>query len=123
MASECHALADVLDYSILLKHDLETLLKQVIPIQIMTDSKSLFDVIIKSTKTAERKLIIDIAACREAYERHKKRCIAHIKSQYNLADCFTKIMLPTQLMEVMKTAYLSHPVEQWMIRTETNKNT
>ncbi len=65
LASECHALADCFDFAMMMKHDLEALFRQVIPLQMMTDSKSLFDVILKSTKTAERRLMIDVAACRE----------------------------------------------------------
>lgn len=116
IASECHALADAFDYAFMLKHDLEVLLQQPIPIQMLTDSKGLFDVIVKAGKTAERRLMIDIAACRQAYERHEIGDIAFTRSEYNLADCMTKIMHPAQLMNVMRTAHLEHPVEQWIIR-------
>eukprot|EP00171_Calliarthron_tuberculosum_P008498 IDg8498t1 len=111
MASECHALADAFDYSFMLKFDLESMLQQEIPLQIFTDSRSLFDVIVKATKTSERRLMIDVAACREAYERHEIADIGLIRSEHNLADCFTKVMLPVQLMIVMATAKLNHPVE------------
>ncbi len=119
LASERHALADAFDYAYMLKHDLESLLRRNVPIQMFTDCKSLFDVIVKASRTAERRLIIDIAACREAYERHEIADIGFLRSGFNLADCMTKIMRPTQLMEVMQTAHLEHPVEQWVIRRTT----
>ncbi len=87
----------------------------------LTDGKSLFDVIVKSAKTAERRLMIDVAACREAFDRHEIADIGLIRSEYNLADCMTKIMLPKQLMKVTSTGYLSHPIEQWVIRTDERK--
>ena len=67
LASECHAFADAFDYLYLVKYDLEQLLQQRITIQMFTDSKSLFGVIIRASKNSERRLIIDITAAMEAY--------------------------------------------------------
>ncbi len=116
MASECHAFADAFDFAFILKHDLETLLSQIIPIQMLNDNKSLFDIIVKASRTTERRLMIDVAACREAYEKNEIADIGYIQSQYNLADCMTKIMPPKQLLHVMESATLSHPIAQWIIR-------
>jgi hypothetical protein len=43
------ALADAFDMAYALKHDIQTIIKQRVPIVIITDSLSLFDVIIKSS--------------------------------------------------------------------------
>ena len=68
LESEFHAFADAFDYPNLLKHDFEQLLQQRIPLQMFTDSKYLFDVIVRASMTSERRLVIDISATREAYE-------------------------------------------------------
>jgi hypothetical protein len=53
LGSETLALADAFDMAYALKHDLKTILKQKVPIIILTYSLSLFDVIIKTSTTAE----------------------------------------------------------------------
>lgn len=70
LASECRAFADAFDYYYLLKYDIEQLLHQRIPIQMFTDSKFQFDIIIHASMISERRLMIDISTTREAYERH-----------------------------------------------------
>ena len=121
LASECHAFADAFDYSYLLKYDIEQLLQQRIPLQMFTDSKSLFDVIVRASMTSERRLMIDISATREAYERHEIADIGLIGSEHNLADCMTKIMAPKQLLHVLSTKKLNHPVKQYVIRKSSEK--
>lgn len=81
-----------------------------------TDSASLFQVITKATRTSERRLMIDVEACREAYEKREIADIALIRSEYNLADCMTKIMDPHQLLELLKTNTLHNSVQQCVIR-------
>jgi hypothetical protein len=46
------ALADAFGMAYAMKHDIETIIKQNVPIVILTDSLSLFDVITKATTTA-----------------------------------------------------------------------
>jgi hypothetical protein len=47
------ALADAFDMEYALKHDIETIFNQNIPIEILTDILSLFDLITKATITAD----------------------------------------------------------------------
>lgn len=95
---------------------MEMLLNQRVPLQVFTDSKTLFDVIVRVSTTSKRRLMIDIHATREAYDRQEITDIGLVRSQYNLADCMTKIMLPKQMIQVMRTSKLSHPVEQFVLR-------
>ena len=57
----------------------------------MTDSKILFDVIIKCLDTTEKRLLIDFFAVREGYRRQEICNIAHVRSAYNPADSFIKL--------------------------------
>lgn len=67
----CDALEDAFDYVYMLKNDKQNIFEKVIPFQTFADSKSLFDVIIHASTTKERRLMIDIAATRQAYSRHE----------------------------------------------------
>jgi hypothetical protein len=64
MAAEILVFVDGYDAGILLKHDTERMLRQNIPIGILTDTKALFDVVTRSKCTTEKRLMIDLEACR-----------------------------------------------------------
>jgi hypothetical protein len=63
-----------------LKNDLQTILKRSVDILMHTDSLSLFDVITKSSTTAEKRLMIDLVMMREAYDRMKIAQLAFLRT-------------------------------------------
>lgn len=82
------AFAAAFDYALTMKHELEQLLDKKIPIKMSTDSESLFDVITKSSSTTERRLMIDVQAVRNGYERLET---LEFGFERNPADSFTKV--------------------------------
>jgi hypothetical protein len=108
------ALADAFDMAYSLKHDIETIIKQNVPIVILTDSQSLFDVISKATTTAEKRLMIDLCVVKRAYERAEVDTIGFVRSEYNPADVLTKITRCAILERILSTANLLYPVVQWI---------
>lgn len=76
----------------MLKADLEILLNRRVTLQIYTDSKSLFDVIVKGTATTEIRLMLNVYAARQAYKRNEIADIGLVTFEFNLADCMTKII-------------------------------
>ena len=62
-----------------------------IPIVMLTDSLSPFDVITKAKITSERRLMIDVKAVKDAYQRHELGAIRFIRSEFNPADALTKV--------------------------------
>jgi hypothetical protein len=86
LGREKMALADAFDMKYALKHDIEMIMKQNIPIVILTDSLSLFDVITKATTTAEKRLMIDLCVVKQAYECSEVDTIGFVRSEYNPAD-------------------------------------
>lgn len=74
-----------------MKHDLENILSQHIPLQMLTDSHSLFDVITKSSMTSECRLMIDIKDVRDGYENMHISNVGFVRSENNPADAFTKV--------------------------------
>jgi Reverse transcriptase (RNA-dependent DNA polymerase) len=115
LGGEVHAFADAFDEAFVLRHDLELMLGQKVPLKMYTDSKSLFDVVTRATYTAERRLMIDVEATRQAYIRRDIDDIGLLASEHNVADGLTKDMVQTQLKMAMNGT-LKHPVKQWIVR-------
>lgn len=61
-----------------------------IPIVVWTDSYSLYECIVKLGTTKEKRLMIDLTALRQSYERREIHEIRWIHGDDNPADAFTK---------------------------------
>ena len=66
MAGEIYAFAEGFDCAYAIKHTMERIYGRRIPITMLTYSKQRFDVITKASQTTEKRLLIDIAAAKEA---------------------------------------------------------
>lgn len=116
MASETIAFAEAFDASYSIQHALQKLLVRPVKLQMLTDSKQLFDAISNSTHTKEKRLMIDIAAAKESFERLEISDLGLVRTEHMLADCLTKVMHPKQLLEALESGVLSHEIEKWIIR-------
>jgi hypothetical protein len=96
--------------------DLEQIIRGSVPITMLTDSKSLFDIITKSSTTSEKRLQIDVAAARNAYHEGELSEIGLIASEQNLADPLTKPKSTAPLADVLKRGRLNTTVLQWIER-------
>lgn len=67
------------------------MLNKKVPSTILTDLESLFKVIMKSSTPIEKRLMIDIEATREAFERMEINNVGWIRSEYIVADGSIKI--------------------------------
>ena len=121
LGGEVYAFADAFDYAYTMRHDLQSLLGQDIPIQMFTDSKSLFDVITKCSHTTEKRLMIDISTVRKAYENFEISDVGFLGSENNPADAFTKIGSFPSLQKLLNTGMADFPIEQWIIRNSYSK--
>ena len=115
------ALADGFDIGFMIKYDLQLLTGNVIPLSIMTDSLSLFDVITKATVTTEKRLMMDLNAVKEAYQKHDIMIIGFIRSQFNPADALTKKMTSHILDHMLLHSKIENPIEQWIERPRATK--
>lgn len=82
-----------------------------------TDSKQQFDVVTRGSHPTEKRLMIDIAAARQAYKRHDLAKVALATSEHNVADGLTKPRTCTALDYMLKAGVDSTPLEQWVTRT------
>jgi hypothetical protein len=64
----------------------------------------------------EKCILIDIAASKQSFERHEISDLGLVAGRDMLADCFTKVMEPTQLMAALASGFLRLEIKQWIIR-------
>lgn len=117
MAGDAFALTAALDEAFTLRYDLDILYGQHIPLSIFTDSKQLFDVVTRASHPTEKRLLIDIAAAREAYNRMDISNVCLVKSEDNMSDGLTKVKPFAAQDRFLRTGIDSTPVEQSVILT------
>jgi hypothetical protein len=116
LGGEVMTFSDGVDMAVMLKHDVERMLDRTIPIQEFTDSLSLFNFSTCSTTTVEKRLMIHLAAAKEAYKEGTLDTIGFIRTRFNPADAFTKIGRCQALEDILTKREIDHPIEQWVER-------
>jgi hypothetical protein len=115
MAGETLAFVDAFDNAFILCHELSKMLGADLPLLMMMDSRALFDVITRARYTTERRLMVYIAAAREAYQNRKMSNIGLIRSEFNPEDGLTKACPNDALMRLLTTNKIDHPIEQFFV--------
>lgn len=67
MSGDLIAFCDMFDITIANGQEVERVLSRRVSIQLLTDRKSLFDVLSEGSKTSDKGMILDIAAVREGF--------------------------------------------------------
>lgn len=119
LGGEIYAFADAFDVAYIIKRDLEIILDQQTRLQMFTDSKSLFDIITKCTSMTEKRLLIDVKAVREAYEKFEVSDVGFVRSENNPADSFTKMRPNDALNRILHFNKSDFKIDQWIVRTQT----
>lgn len=118
LGSEVMAFADAFDMAYTLKFDLQKILGKELPLRMLTDNKSLFDVLTKATSTTEKRLMIDIQTVRDAYRSFEVNDVALVRSEFNIADALTKCKSQSIMIDTIRNGRLDHPIQQWIIRSK-----
>lgn len=117
MAAELIAFGDMFDVAYTLAEELRHLHPGLhVPVKLYTDSKSLFDVISKGSRTSEKRLMLDIAAARQGFNNFEISNIGFVRTADNIADGLTKAMNQMALRHVLTSAELRPRGEQWIVR-------
>ncbi len=116
LSAEVIAFADVFDHALALKSQLEQATRRPVPMHLLTDSKSLFDIISKGTRTSEKRIMLDVHAAREGYKTREISNIGFVRSSENLADGLTKAKMQKALFKLLKSGRHSVECEQWILR-------
>lgn len=123
LAGETHAFVDAFNSAFTLRHDLSTMVKTNISLNLITDSDSLFKVIVQSSTTTEKRLMIDLQACREAYRERSIENVGWVKSANNVADGFTKLNKAELIQRIMRTGTIQTIAYQWVLRPMAESRT
>ena len=118
MAGEVFAFSAAFDQAYVIRHDIQRILGIEIGITMYTDSKQLFDVITRAAHTTEKRLMVEIMAAREAYNRYEISNVGLVPGDSNPADRLTKPKIFVQLNELLHQGVDSTKVSQWIYRME-----
>jgi len=118
LAAELFAMVDGYDVGFSIRHALETCTGiSKINLSIYTDSQTLYGLCISLRNTTERRLQIDLALIREAYERRELTEIIWINGKANPADDLTKCEKRSgSLEELLHTGKFLPQKESWIER-------
>jgi hypothetical protein len=124
LASELYAMVAGVDMLVSLSGTVNMVTKKLglphLPTVVCTDSLSLYECIVKLGTTKEKRLMIDIMAIRQSYERRELTEIRWIDGTRNPADAMTKTTPNGALQELIDTNTLTIKMEGWVQRpTET----
>ena len=69
--AEVIACADLFDDALALKSEIENALQHPVPVHLLTDLKSLFDITCKGSRTREKRIMLYVHAAREGYKANE----------------------------------------------------
>ena len=101
-----------------IRSQIEHALQQSVPMHLMTDSKSLFDIISKGSRTSEKQIMLDIHATRQACQRHEISNIGFVRSEHSIADGLTKEKKQGALLRMMLDGSHLAVCEQCILRDQ-----
>ena len=116
LASELYGMAHGFDMGAAVKSTVDRALEIDLPLVVCTDSKSLYECLVKLGTTQEKRLIIDVMCLRQAYERREIAEVKWIKGESNPADSMTKLKPTNALKRLIDTNTIQLDVEEWVER-------
>lgn len=118
LASELYAMTHGFDAGAVLKSTIEKILNiSVLPMILCTDSKSLYDCLVKLGSTQEKRLMIDLMCLRQSYERREIMEVKWIDGGSNPADAMTKARPCQALQELIDSNMVSLKTTAWVERS------
>ena len=116
LASELYGMAHGFNIGASIKSTIEKALQIDLPLILYTDSKSLYDCLVKLGTTQEKRLMIDVMCLRQAYERREIAEVKWIQGHTNPADSMTKDKPSNALQQLLDTNRVQLEVMEWVER-------
>ena len=125
LASEIYGIVNSFDIGIAIATTLKIVTEQLrlpaIQLVVCTDSYSLYECLVKLGTTKEKRLMIDIMALRQSYERREITEIRWINGDDNPADAFTKASPNRALERFITSNELTVRVDGWVQRPTSSE--
>jgi hypothetical protein len=118
LASELYGITHGFDIGVAIKSTVDKVLQVNLPLVLCTDSKSLYDCLVRLGTTQEKRLMIDVICLRQAYERRQIAEVKWIDGETNPADAMTKGKPCTALSQLIDTNQVELQAVGWVERTE-----
>ena len=90
LSAEVVSFADLFDGAFGIWSQLEQGTSRAVPMHLLTDLKSLLDIIRKGSRTIEKQIMHDVHAAGQAHCNLEVSNIGFVKTSANIADSFTK---------------------------------
>jgi len=119
LAPELYGMAHGFDIGAAIKSTLDKVLQVNLPLVLCTDSKSLYDCLVRLGTTQEKRLMIDVMCLRQAYERRQITEVKWIDGDTNPADAMTKGKPCTALSQLIDTNRVELRAVGWVERTDS----
>lgn len=125
LASELYAMVAGIDMGLSISSTLNMIMERLglQPCNVIccTDSYSIYECLVKLGTTKEKRLMIDIMALRQSYERREIFEFRWIVGDHNPADAMTKGVCNKALKEILDTNELTIGVKGWVKRSGSGK--
>ena len=118
LASELYGMAHGFDIGAAIKSTVDKILQVDLPLVLCTDSKSLYDCLVRLGTTQEKRLMIDVMCLRQAYERRQITEVKWIDGEANPADAMTKGKPCAALTRLIDTNQIDLQAIGWVERTD-----
>jgi hypothetical protein len=106
------------DHAAVIKATIEKILQSELSLIVCTDSKSLYDCLVKLESTQEKRLMVDVMCLRQSYERRMITEIKWIDGDSNPADAMTKGKACNALRDLIDTNKINLSTKEWVERAE-----
>jgi hypothetical protein len=117
LASELYGMAHGFDIGATIKSTLEKILQiETFSLLLCTDSKSLYDCLVKLGTTQEKRLMVDLMCLRQSYKRREITEIKWIDEGNNPADAMTKSKPCQALRDLIDTNTVNLKATEWVER-------
>jgi hypothetical protein len=122
LAAELYAMTNEFDADSVIKSIIQRILNIFsLSMILLTDSRSLYDCLVKLDTTSEKRLMIDLMCLRQSYERREITEIRWIDDEFNSADIMTKGNPCQALSRLIDTNIINLKTSEWVERVEDQK--
>lgn len=92
---------DMFDVVIAFAPELQVVLQHAVPVQLLTDNRSMFEVISKCSGTSEKRMMLDVAVAGEIFREWLTSDIGFVRNSNKVANGLAKVMRQALILNVV----------------------